>query len=73
MNTVYYRGDTKKIDIEVEVFNATIEGAHDNVIGEGMVYTVLFSDIIGSLNKDAVYMKEVENIPLEMEQERKSF
>lgn len=73
MNTVYYRGDNKKIEVEVQVLNTVIEGEHDNIIGEGVEYTVQFSDIIGSQDGNPLRMDEMENLPLEMEKERKSF
>lgn len=48
LNTVYYIGNTKKeVEVEVEVFGGEINGKHDNIIGEGVVYEVTFSDAIG--------------------------
>ncbi|WP_152287961.1 hypothetical protein [Flavicella marina] len=48
LNTIYYTDETKKdIKVEVDVFDNEIKGEHQNVIGEGVVYEVTFSDAIG--------------------------
>lgn len=52
LNTIYYTDETKKpIEVEVEVFDNKLEGSHENVLGEGMVYDVTFFDAIGGSNK----------------------
>lgn len=73
MNTVYYKGDSKTIEVEVEVFNTTIEGEHDNIIGEGVEYTVQFSDVFDSGSNKELSTEEKGKRPLEMNSERKSF
>ena len=64
LNTIYYTNETKKeIEIVVEVFGGELTGQHDNVIGEGMVYEVTFSDAIGGMSKNR-QPKKVEDLML---------
>lgn len=52
MNTVYYSGKRNKdMLIEVNVFGRRLNGKHENVLGEGVVYNVTIQDIIGSGSK----------------------
>ena len=56
LNRYYYSGNVKKemtVEVEFEYFFDILEGAHDNVIGEGVVYEVTLSDIIGGNSKAA--------------------
>jgi hypothetical protein len=58
LNTVYYIGNTKKeVTVEVEVFGGEINGRHDNIIGEGVVYEVTFQDAIGGISKSKSQIK----------------
>ncbi|MDG1803715.1 hypothetical protein [Flavicella sp.] len=52
MNTVYYSGKQgDDIKVNITVFGRSLKGQHTNVLGEGIIYDLTFSDIIGNGSK----------------------
>lgn len=53
LNQMYYYGKEREVNVEVRGLNRELAGAHDNVLGEGMIYEVTIYDVIGKSAKSS--------------------